>query len=108
MPKPAARRRNKRVPFWITMDFAWVRVVAILAIAFGITLFLQNRPRMGSIAECIDRYDAASTSRDSAQIDSLRPYESKKMRGQTCAVLRRSPAYARALNERHPQPHPRA
>jgi hypothetical protein len=108
MPKPTPRRKTRRVPFWITMDLMWVRVVAILAISFAIVVFLQNRPRMGSIAECIDRYEAASTLRDSARIDSLRPYESKKARGESCGALRKSPAYARALHDRHPQPHPRA
>lgn len=90
------------------MDLMWVRVVAIVAISFAIVVFLQNRPRMGSIAECIDRYEAASTPRDSARIDSLRPYESRKLRGESCGALRKSPAYARALHDRHPRPHPRA
>ncbi|MBB4636186.1 hypothetical protein [Longimicrobium terrae] len=90
------------------MDLMWVRVVAIVAISFAIVVFLQNRPRMGSIAECIDRYEAASTPRDSSRIDSLRPYESRKLRGESCGALRKSPAYARALHDRHLQPHPRA
>ncbi|HEX8393981.1 MAG TPA: hypothetical protein VF665_16680 [Longimicrobium sp.] len=106
MTRPKPRNKNKRVPFWITMDLGWIRVVAIVGIAFAIVAVLQNRPRTGSIAECLDQYDRASTARDSARVDSLRPFGTKKMPGESCGSLRKTPAYARALHDRHPTPRP--